>query len=49
MFDKEPIQQMVQSHDTIIAGAKVTPALAGGAWYALTLNQWVALATLISF
>jgi len=33
--------------ETVAAGAKVTPAV-GGAWYsAMTLNEWVALATLV--
>lgn len=44
---KEPIQQMIQSTDTIVAGIKVTPAIGGGAWYAITLNQTVAIVTII--
>lgn len=38
---------MILSHETGMAMVKVTPALGGGTWYALTLNQWVAIVTII--
>ena len=33
--------------ETIIEAAKATPAVAGTLYSALTLNEWVALATLV--
>ena len=44
---KEPIQQMILSPETGMAVVKLTPAIGGGTWYALTLNQWVAIVTII--
>jgi hypothetical protein len=44
---KEPMQQMIESHETQVAAAKAAPAIGGGILTALTLNEWVALATLI--
>ena len=32
---------------TAIAAAKIAPAIGGAHWYSMTLNEWVALATLI--
>ena len=32
--------------DETIAVAKVTPAVAGAAWYGLTLQEWVAVVTI---
>jgi disulfide bond formation protein DsbB len=36
-------------HDEITTAAKITPAAAGAAWswFGLTLNEWVAAATLL--
>ena len=33
--------------ETVVAGAKVTPAIGGATWYGFTLNEWVGLATLL--
>jgi hypothetical protein len=44
---KEPIQQMVQNPETSSAGTKMGVGLAGGALSAITLNEWVAIATLV--
>jgi len=32
--------------DTVIATAKVAPALGGFTWYSLTLQEWVAIVTI---
>lgn len=34
-------------HDEISAAAKIAPAGVGSVWAAMTLNEWVAFATLI--
>ena len=46
-------------HETLVAGAKMTPAVGGatwyemsppvgnGMWYGLTINEWVGIATLL--
>lgn len=34
-------------HDEVNAGIKIAPALGGAAWAGLSLNEWVAIATLV--
>ena len=38
-------QHLVQ--ETLIAGAKIAPAVGGVAWYTHTLQEWVLIATLV--
>jgi uncharacterized membrane protein len=38
---------MEARQETITAAAKITPAIGGAAYTAMTLNEWVALATLV--
>ena len=45
-FEKEKMIHDVK-HDTVIAGAKVVPAVGGSVMYGFTLNEWIGMATLL--